>query len=50
MATLTNAVQRLAVSYSEAAELLGISERHLANLNAGGQLGPRPVRLGHSIR
>ncbi len=42
--------QPLAVSTAEAAELLGVSERHLANLNADGRLGPKPVRLGHSVR
>ena len=33
----------------EAAQLLGISERHLWALNSSGRL-PQPVRLGRSVR
>jgi len=41
--------KRLALSASEVAETLGISERHLWSLHAAG-LVPRPVSLGRSKR
>lgn len=41
-------LERLALSVSELAELLGISQRHVWKLVARGVL--RPVRLGRSVR
>ena len=43
-------VNRIAVSTPEAAELLSVSERHLAAMNTDGRMGPRPVRLGNCLR
>jgi predicted DNA-binding transcriptional regulator AlpA len=41
--------ERLALPAADVAKLLGISQRHLHNLNATGRL-PRPIRLGRSTR
>lgn len=40
----------LAVSHDRAAEMLGVSPAHLSNLRAAGKFGPRPIRLGRSVR
>ena len=47
--TQTQSSERLAIPASEAAKLLGISERHLWALNTSARL-PRPIRLGRSVR
>ena len=44
-----NDTERLALSASEVAKLLGISTRHLWSLNSSGRL-PRPIKLGVSTR
>jgi len=41
--------EQLLLPASEAAQLLGISKRHLHTLNVSGRL-PRPIRLGRSVR
>ena len=38
------------LSSAELARALGISLRHLCKLESSGHLGPRPVRLGRSVR
>ena len=45
-----NPHETLAVTNSDAAKMLGISERHLATLNSDGRMGARPVRLGNAVR
>lgn len=35
---------------AESAQLLGIAEAHFYNLKKLGKLGPRPVKLGRSVR
>lgn len=51
MSTTThlNELPCLALSAGEAAQLLGISVRHLWALNAAARL-PRPIRFGRSVR
>lgn len=41
--------QRLAITASEVAALLGVSRAHVWRLNAAGRL-PEPVRLGKAVR
>lgn len=40
----------LAVCHDDAARLLDISPAHLSNLRAAGRFGPRPIRMGRSVR
>ena len=41
--------EKLLITSAEVARLLGISQRHLANLVKDGKLPP-PIRLGYSVR
>lgn len=43
------ASEQLLLLASDAAQLLGISKRHLHTLNVSGRL-PRPIHLGRSVR
>ena len=43
-------VGRLAVDRKELAALLGVSERHLRNMQHDGTFGPQPLRLGRCVR
>jgi predicted DNA-binding transcriptional regulator AlpA len=40
----------IVLTATEAAKLLGISQRHFWRCHATGQLGPRPISLGRSKR
>lgn len=46
---MENDIPRLALSASDVAILLGISTRQVWAWDAGGQLGPAPVRLSERI-
>lgn len=52
MSTKANGLvlERLALSASELAKLLAISERHLWAMHADGRLGPEPIALGRAKR
>jgi len=44
------ASDRLALPAAEAANLVGVSERHWWSMHATGRLGPMPIALGRSKR
>lgn len=49
-ATHPDAFERLAVPAPDAANLIGISERHFWSMHSTGKLGPRPIAFGRSKR
>lgn len=43
-------LEKILLTTPEAAESLGVSERHFISLERSGQIGPLPIRLGRSVR